>query len=140
MAYLKEIPRYKAKLLESFTNNQELSKPDIQIFPFFFVPNEQAQKGIYLTFDLYVPQIRDKNLKDIHIVVNVFSHKEHIVNGENNQVDVLCSEIDGILNGSQDFGIDHVNLVSVLSYSPAENYYGKQLIYAVLDFNQKRQG
>ncbi len=136
MAYLEEIIRYKTKLLAQFDQNKTVSEHADQILSYPFIPG-QTQKGTYVTFDMYVPQIRDKHLKDLQIVVNVFSHGEHV--SESNRVDLLCGEIDGMLNGSPDFGIEDVKLVSVLPYSPAENYYGKQLTYAILDFNQKKR-
>ena len=159
MAYLEVIPRYKDKLFEQFTQNLTISRHTSQILPYPFVPNEQTQNGTYLAFDLYVPQVRDKHLKDLQIVVNVFSHKEQICHEQNlyeqgsqeessdtqasapgeNRVDLICAEIDRILNGNRDFGIDGVSLVSVLAHSPAKDYYGKQLTYAALDFNQKNR-
>lgn len=92
----------------------------------------------YICLDLYVPHVKDRIFKDVQMVVNVFSHKDHSTYKGDSRVDLINIEIDKILNGSMSFGIDAVELVSVMPYIPNNHYFGKQVVYHVPNFNQRR--
>lgn len=153
MAYLEEIPEYKSDLLHAFVDNKNIvtyignkSKNiydssdlvGINIFPHPYIPDTQTEVLTYITLDIYVPRVRDKIIKDVQIVINIFSHKDMSRYKGKSRVDLLCIEVDKILNGSQDFGIDSVDLVSVLPYTPNSKHAGKQMIYNVQNLNQRR--
>lgn len=153
MAYLEEIPEYKTNLLKAFVDNKNIvtyidnqSKEiydsadliGVNIFPFPYIPDTQTEVMTYICLDIYVPKVRDKIIKDVQIVVNIFSHKEKSTYMGRSCVDMICIEIDKILNGNMDFGIDAADLVSVTPYTPNINHFGKQMIYNVPNFNQKR--
>lgn len=88
--------------------------------------------------DIYVPRVKDMMFKDIQIVINIFSHKDSSSYKGKSRVDLINIEIDKILNGNYDFGIDKVNLVSVMPYIPNSSFFGKQIVYTVPNFNQRR--
>ena len=88
--------------------------------------------------DIYVPRVRDKLFKDVQIVINIFSHKNMSTYKGKSRVDLLNIEVDKILNGNMDFGIDSVQLYSVMPYLPNNHFFGKQIIYTVQNFNQRR--
>lgn len=155
MAYLEEIPEYKKDLLLAFISkenivtyigNQDVGKTldpvdliGINIYPNPYIPDTQSEVRTYICVDIYVPRVRDKFFKDVEMVINVFSHKDHTSYKGKSRVDLLNIEIDKILNGNQDFGIDGVELVSVAPYIPNSNkFFGKQLVYRVQNFNQRR--
>lgn len=153
MAYLEEIPEYKSDLLHALVDNENIvtyigNKSEdiydsadlvgINIFPYPYIPDTQTEVLTYITLDIYVPRVRDKLIKDIQIVINIFSHKDMSRHKGKSRVDLLCIEVDKILNGSKNFGIDSVDLVSVLPYLPNNKYAGKQMIYNVQNLNQRR--
>lgn len=154
MAYLEEIPEYKTDLLQEFLNNEkivtyignndkEIQDPvdliGVNVFPFPYVPDTQTEVKAYICMDIYVPRVKDKIFKDVRIVINVFSHKEMCTYNGKSRVDLINIEVDKILNGNNNFGIDEVQLVSVSPYFDAGNKFsGKQMIYNVQNFNQRR--
>lgn len=150
MAYLEEIPEYKSSILKTFISNENIITyidnssvipVDLigeNIFPFPYVPQTQDEVRMFLCVDVYVPKVRDKLLKDVQIVVNVFGHKDKSLYKGKSRIDLMAVEVDKILNGNYDFGIDAVELISVMPYCPHMNYFGKQLIYNVQHFNQRR--
>lgn len=71
-------------------------------------------------------------------MVNVFSHKSASTYKGKSRVDLINIEVDKILNGNLNFGIDAVELVSVMPYIPNNNFFGKQIVYNVQNFNQRR--
>lgn len=153
MAYLEEIPKYKTDLLQELlkvddiityigNEDDEIQDPvdliGVNVFPFPYVPDTETEVKTYICMDIYVPKVKDMIFKDVQIVVNIFSHKEKGTYKGNSRVDLLNIEVDKILNGNYDFGIDEVKLVSVMPYSPNSNFFGKQLIYNAPNFNQRR--
>lgn len=153
MAYLEEIPSYKDDLLHAFIENENIitligsKDQNIQdpvdligenIFPNPYVPDTQSEVKTYLCMDIYVPRVRDKLFKDVQIVINIFSHKNMSTYKGKSRVDLLNIEVDKILNGNMDFGIDSVQLYSVMPYLPNNHFFGKQIIYNVQNFNQRR--
>lgn len=153
MAYLEEIPEYKTDLLQSFINNdkivtyignkdKEIQDPvdliGVNVFPFPYVPDTETEVKTYICMDIYVPRVKDMIFKDVQIVLNIFSHKEMGTYKGKSRVDLINIEVDKILNGSYDFGIDKVDLVSVMPYIPNSKFSGKQIIYNVPNFNQRR--
>lgn len=153
MAYLEKIPEYKNDLLKLFLNNdniveyignkdEEIYDPvdliGINVFPMPYIPETETEVKTYICMDVYVPRVKDKMFKDIQIVINVFSHKDMSLYKSKSRVDLINIEIDKIMNGNQEFGIDEVELVSVMPYIPNTKFTGKQIIYNVLNFNQRR--
>lgn len=102
------------------------------------MPGTETEVKTYLCMDVYVPRVKDKIFKDVQIVVNIFTHKDMSTYGSKSRVDLINIEVDKILNGNMDFGVDAVDLVSVMPYIPNIHYAGKQIIYNVPNFNQRR--
>lgn len=127
-----------------YINNNDSSITDpadlvgINIFPTPYIPDTQSQVRNYICLDIYVPRVKDKLFKDVQIIVNIFSHKSASTYRGKSRVDLICIEIDKILNGNMDFGIDAVDLISVMPYIPNNNFFGKQIVYNVENFNQRR--
>ena len=150
MAYLEEIPEYKDDILKTFIekpniityiDNKDALPIDLigeNIFPYPYIPHVQEDVRVFISLDVYVPRTRDKLIKDVQIVINVFAHKDKSLYKGKSRVDLLTIEIDKIMNGNYNFGIDAVELVSVLPYNPNMNYFGKQMIYNVQNLNQRR--
>ena len=126
----------------TYINNTDINDPvDLigdNIFPNPYIPDTQSEVKNYICMDIYVPRVKDMLFKDVQIVVNIFSHKNSSTYKGKSRVDLINVEVDKILNGSFDFGIDKVDLVSVMPYIPNSSFFGKQIIYTVPNFNQRR--
>lgn len=108
------------------------------IYPNPYIPDTQSEVKNYICLDIYVPKVRDMLFKDVQIVINIFSHKDSSTYKGDSRVDLINIEVDKTLNGSFDYGIDKVDLVSVMPYIPNNKFFGKQVIYTVPNFNQRR--
>lgn len=126
----------------TYINNANIDDPvDLigeNIFPNPYIPDTQSEAKNYICMDIYVPRVKDMLFKDVQIVVNIFSHKNSSTYKGKSRVDLINIEVDKILNGNFDFGIDKVDLVSVMPYIPNSSFFGKQIIYTVPNFNQRR--
>lgn len=153
MAYLEEIPVYKNAFLQALIDNQNIvtflgntgesvTQPadliGVNIHPTPYIPDTPDAVMTYICFDVYVPKVKDRFYKDVQMIINIFSHKNQAPLNGKSRVDLLNIEVDKLLNGNMDYGIDAVELVSVLPYIPNNTYYGKQMIYNIPDFNQRR--
>lgn len=153
IAYLEEIPMYKDDLLHAFIENDKIityidsHDENVQdpvdligthIFPNPYIPDTETAVKVYLCMDIYVPRVQDMIFKDVQIVINIFSHKKMSTYKSKSRVDLLNIEVDKVLNGNMDFGVDAVKLVSVMPYIPNNNFFGKQIVYNVPNFNQRR--
>lgn len=126
----------------TYINNANIDDPvDLigeNIFPNPYIPDTQSEVKNYICMDIYVPRVKDMLFKDVQIVVNIFSHKNSSTYKGKSRVDLINIEVDKILNGNFDFGIDKVDLVSVMPYIPNSSFFGKQIIYTAPNFNQRR--
>lgn len=151
MAYLEEIPAYKNTLIRALIDNPKIveyiGRTDItdptdligqNIYPFPYVPSTQEEAKTYICCDLYVPRVYDMVHKDIQIEIRVFSHKGIGTYQGKSRVDLLSIELDKMLNGSQNYGIDAAQLKYVSPYIPNDSYFGKTLVYVSYNFNQNR--
>lgn len=153
MAYLEEIPEYKLDLLKLFVANDNIVKyidskdktvedaVDLigkHVFPMHYIPDTETETKVYLCLDIFVPRVKDRMFKTAQIVINVFAHKDKTLVGYDSRVDMINIEIDKLLNGNMDFGIDEIELSSVSPYHPQTKFVGKQLVYNVMNFNQRR--
>lgn len=153
MAYLEEIPKYKDALLRSLIANEKIieyiGRTDIEdptdligvggnIYPYPYVPSTQEEARTYICFDIYVPSVQDMMFKDIQIAISVFSHKDVGSYQGKSRVDLIAIELDKLLNGNQDYGIDAAQLKQVSPYLPNDSYFGKTLFYRAYNLNQNR--
>lgn len=150
MAYLENIPIYKNTLIRALIDNPKITEyigrigvdPDeligSNIYPFPYIPSTQETAKTYICCDIYVPRVQDMMFKDVQLVINVFSHKTIGTYYGKSRVDLLTSEIDKMLNGNQDYGIDAAQLKQVTPYIPNDLYFGKTMYYTALNFNQNR--
>ena len=116
---------------------------DGQLFPFDFVPDVVTENKVFICADCDIPRIENSTIKDVSIHIWVFMHndlmkKPSFVNSKGNRRDILCNEIDKIMNGNIDFGIGRVELQSAKRFKITNNYSGRELIYRAVDFNYKK--
>lgn len=108
-----------------------------QVFPFEFIP-ETAQEGkTYICFDVDIQSVDGKTFLNPVLYIWVFSHKSRLRLPEGGvRTDKICSEIDGIINGSRRYGLGELNLFAVRRFAPMTDYQGKCMTFHAKDFNR----
>ena len=153
MANLEELTLYKNKLMQSFCTSEKLPTylavegepimygqdlPYNRVFPYAHVPQVKDEARSFICFELEVPTVKSNVIKTIQINVYVISHQNlmRLPDGGGMRIDAMASEVDKILNGSSEFGLGTVELMSLRSFNPITGYYGRELKYRVLDINR----
>ena len=151
MAFLNEFSSDKSKMLQLFLSDREFVDivtsstnrpiPDLslrysQVFPYSWIPGTATETKTFVCFDVDVPRVITSAIKDVQLSVWGFTHESLMRTSTGTRTDILASRIDELLNGSSGFGAGQVELKSVGRINPATNFYGRQLIYLVKDFNR----
>lgn len=153
MANLQEITTYKDLMAQAFCTSEsiaQLLKLDDQplvigkdlmysrVFPYAHVPNVSEEGRSFICFDIDVPTVKSDTIKTVQISIYVMAHQNimRLPDGDGMRIDVLASEVDKIMNGSTQYGLGTVELMSMRGFSPITGYYGRELKYRVLDINR----
>ena len=114
------------------------------------IPEFQPEAKTYICVESNVISVNNDSIKDIGLIINVFSHESLIELSRDekskfinmglfgNRVDCIIDCIDRCLNGKRDMGIGRLRLkptrpVGILQ--PTNSFYGKSLEYIISDFN-----
>lgn len=153
MANLEELTLYKNKLMQSFCTSEKLPAylvvegepalfgqdlPYNRVFPYAHVPQVKDEARSFICFEIEVPTVKNDIIKTIQINIYVISHQNlmRLPDGGGMRIDAMASEVDKILNGSSEYGLGTVELMSLRSFNPITGYYGRELKYKVLDINR----
>lgn len=116
------------------TNNVPAAVPDTAL------AEERAigAEPVFICFEVEVTRTENLRLKEMKISAWVYCPKELMkVSGRADAEtlpDILTALVDGCLNSSVDLGLGRLKLSSATCFSPMEHYYGRQLVYHVMDF------
>ena len=93
--------------------------------------------------EVNIPRIPSHTIKDIQIVMWIYSHKECMSYSKKGylgtRVDILSDMVTRELFDSNKFGIGKLSLQSVRYLFPSNKYYGRELIFNTSDFKIKDQ-
>lgn len=111
------------------------------IFPYLHTPGTQTDLKTYICVDCIVSKIINPSIKEIKVIINVFSHKDTIKYSDTDisktKPDIISNMLDTLLNSSREFGIGKLSLESVDLYNLQNVYYGKILTYKCAEFTNK---
>ena len=109
-----------------------------QVFPYEYVPETVEHAKTYICIDVDVEnQDLSKTFLNGNIMVWVFTHKSLMrLPGGGVRVDKLCSEIDKKINGSREYGLGQLNLLSSKRFAIMTDYQGKVLTFYTTEFNK----
>lgn len=152
MAYLEEIYEIKNKVIDLIVNSQNITKvidnsdfPNKEligenIFRDLYIPDVDSTAKTYICVTAVVNKVMQKLYKNVDLHFYIFTHQDIMdLNDKYTRVDCIQSEIDKIMNGSFNFGIDSVVLKGSYSFRPNSKFGGVELIYSIPNLNQDRR-
>lgn len=152
MAYLEEIMAVKNNIIDKLINsssivnainNTSIETPDQligkNIYRDLHIPSDEsdAEAKTYICLGVFVKKITNEYIKYLDLHFWIFSHQNIIDTGKGySRVDFIQSEIDKIMNGSYQFGIDKAELKGSYPFKPNILYNGVELVYRVPNLNE----
>lgn len=113
-----------------------------QVFPHLYIDETQTKVLSYLCFEVDVPVIPTRTIKDMKIIVWAYCNKDCMRYAKKGYLgtrsDILADAVERALCNSQKLGIGRLRLDSATYLSPSnKQFYGRQLIFTVPDFKTK---
>lgn len=145
MANLVELQKYKNSLALLLMENVKvmslLEAPPgnviyDRIFPFEYVPDKTDTDKSIIAMECVVPDVSNDVIKTVDIYVYIIVHKGRMKVESGVRTDALAAAIDRVLNGSRDFGFGRLQLESVDTFKPNEEFYGRVLVYTTKEVNR----
>lgn len=112
------------------------------IYEFEYVPDINETTDTFICMETVVASAPTDASYRVYLYVFPCCHKKIMESYKKpgmygTKADMLAVYIDKKLNGSKEFGIGRVRLISNDVYKPIKNYYGRCITYEVVDFNRK---
>lgn len=152
MAYFEEVMTVKNNIINKLVNSQPIvdminntsieTNSDLigkNIYRDLYIPSDQsdAEAKTYICLGIYVTKVTGKLIKYLDLHLWIFTHQNLMDTGLGySRVDKIQSEVDKIMNGSYQFGIDAAELKGSYEFKPTVNYGGVELIYRVPNLNE----
>ena len=114
------------------------SLPYTQVFPFEFIPDTETGAKTFICVDVDIVSVPNSTFYTLAIYVWVFAHKSQLrlSDGRGVRTDKLASAVDRIANGSRDYGLGKLKLMSSQRFTPVTDYQGRVLTFVAQDFNR----
>ena len=87
--------------------------------------------------NIIAPRIINRSFSDFNIYIWIIAHERTMRTPKGLVTDLLTTEVDKLINGSNGFGLGRVELKSWDRFTPAEDFHGRTLVYRTVDFNRK---
>lgn len=153
MANLTEITAYKSRMMQTFCTSSELTpllsvegEEEMtgkalmysRVFPYAHVPNTVENAKSFVCFKVDALSVKSDVIKTIQITIYCISHQNllRLPDGRGLRTDVMASLVDKLMNGSSEYGLGTVELISSKEFNPITNYCGRESVYRVKDFNR----
>ena len=150
MAYFEEVISTKNTIIQKLINSQSIvdtinntsanSNDDLigqNIFRDLYIPDEQSEAKTYICLGVFVTKVTNQIIKYLDLHFWIFSHQSIMDTGLGySRVDKIQSEVDKLMNGSYQFGIDKAELKGSYQFRPNAVYGGVELVYRVPNLNQ----
>jgi len=115
------------------------------IYDYDYVDNTQLEAGVYIMVDCDMVAAPTGSIKDLELYVQVMVSKsimpldpKKFKGVKGNRRDNLARQIDLLLNGSHDYGIGRLQLVSARTANVPSSFTSKLLTYRIPDFAKDR--
>lgn len=109
-----------------------------QVFPFEYVPETVHDGSTFICVEVDVQSAPGKTYMDLVMYVWIFAHRSRLVlpNGGGVRTDALCNKICEKINGSRNYGLGELDIVSCKRFAPMTDYNGKVLVFYADEFNR----
>lgn len=147
---------YKNQLMHDLLTNEEIVRlldaegVDIEnaeqlaysrVFPLEYIPETVQDGHTFICFDVDVSRVNDKTFLTPILYIWVFTHRSKLRLPEGGiRTDALCNEICKAINGSRDYTLGELNLLSCRRYAPMTDFQGKVLAFSGKEFNRQYDG
>lgn len=160
MAFSKEIPICKDKILNTILNDYELVRlidetyvdPTTEtvkssdalvynkVFPYYFNPDGITDAISFVIMKVDTPTVQDRLIKNMSITITVASNQSlmKVPFGIGTRIDQMGACIDRLLNGREDLGFGKLMLKSVFETSINAVYRCREITFIVDEFNDTR--
>lgn len=150
--YFEDVPKYRDTIMESICKCDAITdlirpqdQPDMKatsmpykyIFPYGKIIDKTTDTGVYICFDVIVPRVINGAFTDFRIDFWIIAHERRMRTKKGLVTDLLTIELDKLINGSRAFGLGKVELKTWDSFTPADGFHGRSLIYRTVDFNRE---
>ena len=161
--HLDEIINYKSNVIIDLCNSPlvvglmlDKTNPDVngddgddarsRMYDFDYITETNLQAEAYILVDADVVSAPTWTVKNMELYVQIVLNKSYMKldnkrwkGRKGNRLDNLVREIDILLNGSRDYGIGKLQLVSARTANVPAAFTSKLLVYQVPDFARDRQ-
>ena len=112
--------------------------PYTRVYPFEYAPDVEKDSEAIICFQVTVPFSNRTTGAVKSLYIDTFAIAEQsVMRGKNGMViDVLSSEIDKLLNGSLNYGLGKMELVSSETWWPITTWHGRRNRYFCNTFNR----
>lgn len=155
MGKTSSITRYKKKLMSSIVNSPELislinesyiedgecvNADELiyeQIFPYYYIPDTQAESLAYVIMKVNTLDIRNKIYNKAEVYICVISHQDimKVKRGGGTRIDLMGEVVEELFNGRDDFGFGEMELLSNIETNINNIHRCRELRFVVEDFN-----
>lgn len=150
MEQLDEFFDYKNKLIEDLLTDEEIVKlidesrtletaPTLvydRVYPYEFVPETVQQGHTFVCCDVDIDSVPNQTYLSATLYIWEFTHKSKLrLETGGVRTDKLASKITEAINGSFEYGLGRLKLLSIKRVAPMTDFQGKLLIFRTTDFN-----
>lgn len=126
---------------EDTTEETAINLAYTQVFPYEYIPETITEGKTYVCCDVDINKTANKTFLFPIMYIWVFTHKSKLRLPQGGvRTDMICSEIDDVINGSRYYGLGELDLTSVSRFAPLEDFQGKVMVYTADDFNRLHGG
>jgi len=151
--YLDEFPVYKNQVMEDLLTDEKIVKlidEDVsledagslvytRVFPYEYVPETSEHGVTYICCDVDLARddYTNKTTYTPVLYIWVFTHKSLLRLPEGGvRTDELVCEIAKKLNGSREYGMGELKLMTVKRFAPMMDYQGKAMMFVTREWNR----
>lgn len=143
---LEQLTYYKEKLFSKFCGSnkivellQQSNETGVElryknIFPYPHTIGTTQEASAFLCFDIEARAVHIGTYKDVVIKVWVFCHESIMRTKDGLRTDLLANEVGKLMDKQDVFTSWKVEWVSCNTFSPCNDYHGRQLVFKVTDF------
>ena len=118
-------------LEEDPTGHPEDTIPYSKAYPYEYIPDETAESGKYISFELHATtDEKNKLFKSITVSFFILCHADEVRTTKGLWYDSVSCELENVFAGGN-LGIGKTSFISNIAYAPNKKFKGRLLSFAV---------